>query len=118
MSLILDIHFLAGTFPKPILTVQPDSVVSKHTNVTFLCEGTTGAKEYCIYKDGGQYTHFIQFLRMRKKSQNEAEFSISKTDEHHAGQYHCCCQNYDGQSECSDSVELVVTGERTKLFLS
>ncbi|ERE60271.1 leukocyte immunoglobulin-like receptor subfamily B member 3-like protein, partial [Cricetulus griseus] len=109
---------LAGTFPKPILTVQPDSVVSKHTNVTFLCEGTTGAKEYCIYKDGGQYTHFIQFLRMRKKSQNEAEFSISKTDEHHAGQYHCCCQNYDGQSECSDSVELVVTGAYSKPNLS
>ncbi|XP_040589767.1 leukocyte immunoglobulin-like receptor subfamily B member 3 [Mesocricetus auratus] len=115
MMLAFTALLFLGTLPKPILRVQPDSVVARQTNVTFMCEGITGTKEYNISKDDGKYTQFIQFLQ---KSQKTAEFSISKIEEHHAGQYHCCYKTHDGQSECSDSMELVVTGAYSKPSLS
>ncbi|XP_052616352.1 leukocyte immunoglobulin-like receptor subfamily B member 3 [Peromyscus californicus insignis] len=104
-----------GTLPKPVLRAQPDLVVSKQTNVTFLCEGTTGAKEYSIYKDGSQYTRFTQILL---KPGNKAEFSITKTEQHHAGRYQCRYRTHDGWSEYSESLELVVTGAHSKPSLS
>ncbi|XP_052617827.1 leukocyte immunoglobulin-like receptor subfamily B member 3 [Peromyscus californicus insignis] len=106
----------AGALPKPILRVQPDSVVSKQTTVTFLCEGTTEAKAYRLYKEENQKLKRIEFLQNPK---NKAEFSISKTDHNHAGRYRCQYQIYDGWlSEYSDSLELVVTGAFSKPSLS
>ncbi|XP_076424716.1 paired immunoglobulin-like receptor B isoform X1 [Peromyscus maniculatus bairdii] len=97
---------LTGTLPKPVLRAQPELVVSKQTNVTFLCEGTTGAKEYYIYKEGSQYTQFTEIVL---KSGKKAEFSITKIDQHHAGRYQCRYQTHHEWSEYSDSLELVVT---------
>uniref|UniRef100_A0A8C8W5G3 Ig-like domain-containing protein n=1 Tax=Peromyscus maniculatus bairdii TaxID=230844 RepID=A0A8C8W5G3_PERMB len=113
--LCLDALFLAGTLPKPILTVQPDSVVYKQTTVTFLCEVTTGSKEYRLYKEEIQKLKHTEFLQNPK---NKAEFSISEIDQKHAGQYCCQYQTYDGWSEYSDSLELVVTGVYSKPSLS
>ncbi|KAK7800192.1 hypothetical protein U0070_017955 [Myodes glareolus] len=115
MTLYPGTPVLTGTLPKSLLRAQPDTVVSKQTNVTFLCEGMKGAKEFRIYKDGVQYTQFTQILL---KSENKAEFSISNIDQNHAGRYQCCYQTHDGWSDYSDTLELVVTGEHTKPSLS
>lgn len=74
-----------------------------------------GAKEFRIYKDGVQY---IQFTQILLQSENKAEFSISNIDQNHAGRYQCCYQTHDGWSDYSDTLELVVTGERTKMLKS
>ncbi|XP_036041837.1 leukocyte immunoglobulin-like receptor subfamily B member 3 [Onychomys torridus] len=106
----------AGALPKPVLTVQPDSVVYLQTTVTFLCEGTTGAKAYGLYKAEYRKLKHIEFLQNPK---DKAEFSISNTDHKHAGQYRCRYQTSDGRwSEFSDSLELVVTGVYSKPSLS
>ncbi|CAO2627359.1 Leukocyte immunoglobulin-like receptor subfamily B member 3 [Lemmus lemmus] len=68
-----------------------------------------------IYKDGVQYT---QFTRIVLKPGSTAEFSISNTDQNHAGRYQCCYQTHDGWSDYSDTLELVVTGEHSKPRLS
>lgn len=112
---VLAVHFLPGTLPKSILRAQPDTVISKQTNMTFLCEGMKGAKDFHIYKDGVRYSQLTQILL---KPENKAEFSISNIDQNHAGRYQCCYQTHDGWSDYSDTLELVVTGERTKILLS
>ncbi|XP_076401166.1 paired immunoglobulin-like receptor B [Peromyscus maniculatus bairdii] len=97
-----------GALPKPVLTVHPDSVVYKQTTVTFFCEVPTGAKAYRLYKVENQKLKHIEFLQNPK---DKAEFSISKIDQKHAGQYRCQYRINDGWlSEYSDSLELVVTG--------
>lgn len=108
-------HFLTGTLPKPILRVQPDSVVSNHTNVTLLCEGARGAKQYHLYKLRSPDSWPIKILL---EPGNKVEFSISKVEPHHAGVY--CCYYYiqDGWSEGSETQELVVAGERTFMITS
>ncbi|XP_076783889.1 leukocyte immunoglobulin-like receptor subfamily B member 3A isoform X2 [Arvicanthis niloticus] len=104
-----------GSLPKPILRIQPDSVVSMHTKVTFLCEGTTGAKKYCFYNERDQNPSCIA---ISSKPGNKVEFSISQVDHQHAGQYHCYYYTHDRWSENSDSLELVVTGAHSKPTLA
>ncbi|XP_075844289.1 paired immunoglobulin-like receptor B [Microtus pennsylvanicus] len=115
MTLCPGTPVLTGTLPKSILRAQPDTVVSKQTNVTLLCEGIKGAKEFHIYRDGVRYTQFTQTLL---KPENKAEFSISNIDQNHAGRYQCRYQTHDGWSDYSDALELVVTGEHSKPSLS
>ncbi|XP_076424782.1 paired immunoglobulin-like receptor B [Peromyscus maniculatus bairdii] len=116
LTLGLRTPVLAGTLPKPILTVQPDSVVHKQTTVSFFCEGTTGAKAYRFYKEEMQTLKPLEFLQNPK---DKAEFSISKTDHKHAGRYRCQYQIHnEWWSEFSDSLELVVTGVYSKPSLS
>uniref|UniRef100_A0A8C8UCM9 Leukocyte immunoglobulin-like receptor subfamily B member 3 n=1 Tax=Peromyscus maniculatus bairdii TaxID=230844 RepID=A0A8C8UCM9_PERMB len=104
-----------GALPKPILMVQPDFVVSAQTTVTFLCEGTTGVKEYSLYKDGHKY---LRQTENPQDSKTKTEFSITEIDHRHAGRYRCQYQTHDGWSEYSDSLELVVTGVYSKPSLS
>ncbi|XP_055462889.1 leukocyte immunoglobulin-like receptor subfamily B member 3 [Psammomys obesus] len=118
LGLTLDLRtpVLAGKLPKPVLRVQPDSVVSKYTEVTFLCEGTTGVTKYSLYKDGHSYTRATQFLL---ESGKKAEFRISYINENHAGRYRCYYYvTYYERSEPSNTLELVVTGAFTKPSLS
>ncbi|XP_052617829.1 leukocyte immunoglobulin-like receptor subfamily B member 3 isoform X2 [Peromyscus californicus insignis] len=112
LTLGLGTPVLSGALPKPILTVQPDSVVYKQTTVTFLCVGTTEAKAYRFYK--GQQWH----TENPQNPKNKAEFSISKIAHHQAGQYQCQYQTHDGWSEYSDALDLVVTGAYSKPSLS
>ncbi|CAO2627371.1 Leukocyte immunoglobulin-like receptor subfamily B member 3 [Lemmus lemmus] len=112
---MLLIYFLAGAFPKPILRVQPDSVVYKQTTVTFLCEGTTEVKEYHLYKDGYQY---LRTTEIPQNPRDKTEFSISKIGPQEAGRYSCRYWARHGWSEYSDSLELVVTGIYGKPSLS
>ncbi|KAL6093838.1 hypothetical protein STEG23_008205 [Scotinomys teguina] len=115
LTLNLGTPVLAGALPKPILRVQPDSVVSEQTTVTFLCEGTRGAKEYKLYKQKNQY---LQISDIPQNPKKKAEFSISKITWQHAGKYHCLYQLRGEWSEYSDSLELVVTGVYSKPSLS
>nr|XP_042126085.1 leukocyte immunoglobulin-like receptor subfamily B member 3 [Peromyscus maniculatus bairdii] len=116
LTLGLRTTVLAGALPKPVLTVHPDSVVYKQTTVTFFCEVPTGAKAYRLYKVENQKLKHIEFLQNPK---DKAEFSISKIDQKHAGQYRCQYRINDGWlSEYSDSLELVVTGVYSKPSLS
>ncbi|XP_016819297.2 leukocyte immunoglobulin-like receptor subfamily B member 3 [Cricetulus griseus] len=104
---------LSGIRPKPILRAQTDSVVSELTTVTFLCEGTMGAQEYRLYKNG----HFRN-KKYPPNPKNKAEFSISKIVPQEAGQYTCQYWTHYGWSEHSDALELVVTGAYNKPSLS
>ncbi|OBS77555.1 hypothetical protein A6R68_20056, partial [Neotoma lepida] len=117
MGLILGLGtaVLAGTLPKPILRAQPDSVVSEQTTVTFLCEGTTGAKEYLLYKNGHQY---LRRTEIPQNPKDKVEFLIAEIDQQDAGQYSCQYWTRDGWSWYSDSLKLVVTGVYSKPSLS
>ncbi|XP_040590084.1 leukocyte immunoglobulin-like receptor subfamily B member 3 isoform X2 [Mesocricetus auratus] len=106
---------LAGTIPKPVLRAQPDSVVSVQTAVTFSCEGTTGAQEYTLYKDGYKY---LRHTEISQNPKNKAEFSIPSIHHQHAGRYHCHYRTHDEWSEYSDTLELAVTGAYSKPSLS
>ncbi|XP_036008674.1 paired-Ig-like receptor A2 isoform X1 [Mus musculus] len=97
---------LAGSLPKPILRVQPDSVVSRRTKVTFLCEETIGANEYRLYKDGKLYK---TVTKNKQKPANKAEFSFSNVDLSNAGQYECSYSTQYKSSGYSDPLKLVVT---------
>eukprot|EP00072_Mus_musculus_P075764 XP_017177527.1 PREDICTED: paired-Ig-like receptor A1 isoform X4 [Mus musculus] len=107
LTLSLWIPVLTGSLPKPILRVQPDSVVSRRTKVTFFCEETIGANEYHLYKDGKLYK---TVTKNKQKPANKAEFSFSNVDLRNAGQYRCSYSTQDESSGYSDLLELVVTG--------
>lgn len=107
LTLSLWIPVLTGSLPKPILRVQPDSVVSRRTKVTFLCEETIGANEYRLYKDGKLYK---TVTKNKQKPANKAEFSFSNVDLSNAGQYRCSYSTQYKSSGYSDLLELVVTG--------
>ena len=107
LTLSLWIPVLTGSLPKPILRVQPDSVVSRRTKVTFLCEETIGANEYRLYKDGKLYK---TVTKNKQKPENKAEFSFSNVDLSNAGQYRCSYSTQYKSSGYSDLLELVVTG--------
>ncbi|XP_006539493.1 paired-Ig-like receptor A12 isoform X3 [Mus musculus] len=107
LTLSLWIPVLTGSLPKPILRVQPHSVVSRRTKVTFLCEETIGANEYHLYKDGKLYK---TVTKNKQKPANKAEFSLSNVDLSNAGQYRCSYNTQDESSGYSDPLELVVTG--------
>ncbi|XP_028617364.1 LOW QUALITY PROTEIN: leukocyte immunoglobulin-like receptor subfamily B member 3 [Grammomys surdaster] len=115
LTLGLRISVLAGSLPKPILRAQPDSVVSMHSKVTFLCEGTQGATSYCLYKEPKQYPLCIE---NPPKSGNKIDFFFSNIDQYHAGHYHCYYQMHGKVSEDSDALELAVTGAHRKPSLS
>uniref|UniRef100_D3Z674 Paired-Ig-like receptor A13 n=2 Tax=Mus musculus TaxID=10090 RepID=D3Z674_MOUSE len=106
LTLSLWIPVLTGSLPKPILRVQPDSVVSRWTKVTFLCEETIGANEYRLYKDGKLYK---TVTKNKQKPANKAEFSFSNVDLSNAGQYECSYSTQYKSSGYSDLLELVVT---------
>ncbi|CAH7409747.1 unknown_gene_12354 [Phodopus roborovskii] len=62
------------TFTALLCLVQPDSVVSEQTTVTFLCEGTTGAKRYILYEDRFKYLTQTEITLNPKKT----KFAITK----------------------------------------
>ncbi|XP_051017963.1 leukocyte immunoglobulin-like receptor subfamily B member 3 [Acomys russatus] len=106
---------LAGNTIKPVLRAQPDSVVSKQTKVTFLCEGTTRSKKYCLYKEGRKNPQCIEML---PEPGNKAGLAISRVDQSHAGRYRCYYLTRDRWSDDSEPLELVVTGAYSRPSLS
>ncbi|XP_031240908.1 leukocyte immunoglobulin-like receptor subfamily B member 3 isoform X2 [Mastomys coucha] len=115
LTLSLWVPVLTGSLPKPILRVQPDSVVIVGTKVTFLCEETIRANEYNLYKNGNLHT---KFTKNKQKPANKAEFSLSYVGQQDAGLYRCSYRTQAKSSNYSDPLKLMVTEAYEKPILS
>ncbi|XP_001076302.3 leukocyte immunoglobulin-like receptor subfamily B member 3A isoform X1 [Rattus norvegicus] len=115
LTLGLWIPVLTGSLPKPILRVQPDSVVSMGTTVTFICEETIGAKQSYLYRNGNLQR---RVPKNNQKPTNKTEFLFLNVGHQNAGQYHCSYKSQGKSSDYSEPLELVVTGAYSKPSLS
>ncbi|CAO2627342.1 Leukocyte immunoglobulin-like receptor subfamily B member 3, partial [Lemmus lemmus] len=101
--------------PKPTIWTEPDSVIIKGLSVAIFCLGTQEVQKYYLYKKGSLQPLKIQPLLEHGSKVN---FSIPFITEYHAGLYYCCHYSPSGMSECSDILELVVTGFYSKPNIS
>ncbi|CAO2627348.1 Leukocyte immunoglobulin-like receptor subfamily B member 3B, partial [Lemmus lemmus] len=108
-------HFLTEKFRIPTIWAEPDSVITKGLSVTIFCLGTQEVQKYYFHKKGSLQPLKIQTLL---ESENKVNFSIPFITEYHAGLYYCCYYSPSGMSECSDILELVVTGFYSKPNIS
>ncbi|KAM7060151.1 leukocyte immunoglobulin-like receptor subfamily B member 1 [Molossus nigricans] len=111
LSLHQRIHTQAGTLPKPTIWAEPGSVVPSGSSVTFWCQGTTKALEYCLYTDDMRTCSDRQTLL-------EPGDSAKFLKRSYAGKYSCAYLSPSGWSEHSDPLELVLTGFYPKPSLS
>lgn len=79
--------------------------------VTIICEDSPDALEISLYKEGNPDS---QKLTIHGDT-DEKVFFISSVESHNAGQYWCHYRDPHGKQEDSDTMEIVVTGERTIL---
>lgn len=84
-------------------------MVSMVTMVIFLCEETTGANEYSLYKKHIQESQ----RKNQQKPANKGEVSFSKVDQQNSGQQQCSYRTQAKSLDYSDPLGRVVMVENT-----
>ncbi|XP_077649419.1 leukocyte immunoglobulin-like receptor subfamily B member 3 [Urocitellus parryii] len=99
------------TLPKPTLWAEPGPVIPHGRTVTLWCQGSLGARLYCLIKERSQRPTCKRALL---QPENKVRFSIPAMTEHHAGRYQCHYLSPAWWSEPSEPLELVMTGVSRK----
>uniref|UniRef100_G1Q4C5 Ig-like domain-containing protein n=1 Tax=Myotis lucifugus TaxID=59463 RepID=G1Q4C5_MYOLU len=103
-----DTGFFPGPLPKPTIRAEPGPVIPLGSPMTIWCQGTPGAEEHLLYKEGRpQPWKRPELLELG----DSAKFSITHMTEQDAGRYCCYYRSPAGWSEPSDPLELLVPGE-------